>query len=222
MNYYRRYMADYQGATMALSLVEHGAYTLLLDFYYTEESPLPLDSDQLAIICRAIRLEERAAIEKVLAKYFTRRSDGWHNLRADHEIAASKTARENGSKAWSAGSKVKSDTGSDTGLDTGCDTGKVHPLNHSTTQPPKPSTTQVPDWVPAEAWAAFVEMRQKTKAALTEHAKKLVIAELAKLRAQGHDPGEALNRSTMHCWKSVFPPRGAPAKSADGKPVLSL
>lgn len=29
MNYYRRYMADYLSKTASLSLVEHGAYTLL-------------------------------------------------------------------------------------------------------------------------------------------------------------------------------------------------
>lgn len=43
MNYYRRYSGDYLRDTSKLSVLEHGAYSLLLDYYYSEETPLPLD-----------------------------------------------------------------------------------------------------------------------------------------------------------------------------------
>ena len=41
MNFYKRYMADYQSKTSRLTLIEHGAYTLLLDEYYVNDRLQP-------------------------------------------------------------------------------------------------------------------------------------------------------------------------------------
>jgi uncharacterized protein YdaU (DUF1376 family) len=98
MNYYRRYVGDYLRDTSRISLLEHGAYTILLDHYYAEELPAPLDLSEIYRMCRATMPEERAAVDRVLAKYFRRRDDGYHNARADREIEVSKKARENGAK----------------------------------------------------------------------------------------------------------------------------
>lgn len=98
MIYFRLYIENFDGATLDLSMLEDGAYNRLMRFYYRTELPLPLDSDRLARVCRAITLEERAAIAAVLDRYFLRRPDGWHNERADHEIKVSKIARDNGSR----------------------------------------------------------------------------------------------------------------------------
>jgi len=87
MNYYRRYVGDYLKDTSRLSMLEHGAYGLLLDYYYAEERPIPLDLDEVFRMVRAIAPAERRAIEKVLSAYFERRADGYHNARADEEIA---------------------------------------------------------------------------------------------------------------------------------------
>ncbi len=104
VNYYRRYIGDFQADTMALSMMEQGAYDRLLDYYYAGEQPIPLNKDRAAIICRAVTLEERAAVDTVLHGFFTREDDGWHNQRADRELAISlpvievqkKNARANG------------------------------------------------------------------------------------------------------------------------------
>lgn len=100
MNYYRRYVGDYLRKTARLSMLEHGAYNLLLDYYYAEEKPLPLDVDEICRMVRAIRTEERKAIERVLALKFNAQSDGYHNDRADAEMriasTAIETAKENG------------------------------------------------------------------------------------------------------------------------------
>lgn len=102
MNYYRRYIGDYGKATTLLSLAEHGAYALLLDHYYAYEAPLPLDMEDVFRIARAIKPEERKAVERVLAKYFTQEPDGFHNGRADAELEraqpAIEAAKRNGSK----------------------------------------------------------------------------------------------------------------------------
>lgn len=91
MNYYRRYVGDYLRKTARLSMIEHGAYNLLLDYYYAEESPIPLDTDEACRMVRAIRPDERKAIEKVLALYFTKQDDGFHQGRVDSEIAVAQS-----------------------------------------------------------------------------------------------------------------------------------
>jgi uncharacterized protein YdaU (DUF1376 family) len=89
VNYYRRYVGDMQADTMALSCMEQGVYDRLLDHMYATEKPIPLNSDRAALICRAITLEEKAAVQYVLDAYFDRQSDGWHHKRVEKEIAIS-------------------------------------------------------------------------------------------------------------------------------------
>lgn len=102
MNYYRRYSGDYLRKTARLSFTEHGAYGLMLDYYYAEERPLPLDHEEIFIMCRALKPADRAAIVKILGLFFEKKNDGYHNARADEEITkaapAIKAARDNGSK----------------------------------------------------------------------------------------------------------------------------
>ena len=69
--------------------------------------------------------------------------------------------------------------------------------------PPKPSFI-LPDWIPEEPWTAFVEMRKKIRAPLTDPAITLTLRELQKLRNEGHDPAAVLEQSTMHAWRGVF------------------
>lgn len=96
MIYYRRYLGSYLRKTSRLSMLEHGAYGLLLDYYYAEETPIPLELDDVYRMVRALLPEERRAVVKVLSLYFEKRDDGYHNARADEEIAATAAVRENG------------------------------------------------------------------------------------------------------------------------------
>ncbi len=96
MNYYRRYSGDYLRDTARLTLTEHGAYTLMLDYYYSDEQPLPVDRDEIYLLVRAMRTADQRAVDKVLSLYFELREDGYHQKRVDAEIAASKSARDNG------------------------------------------------------------------------------------------------------------------------------
>lgn len=137
MNYYRRYVGDYLKDTSRLSLLEHGAYTMLLDHYYAEEQPMPLDRQEIYTMVRAMTPADKKAVDKVLAKYFFREGDGYHNARADHEIEVSRKARDNGGKGGRP--KTERPTGEETetvtGSVTGMGTGSGHPptTNH---QPP--------------------------------------------------------------------------------------
>ena len=101
MNFYKRYMADYQSKTSRLTLIEHGAYTLLLDEYYVSERGLPAELDGLYRICRAMNKAEQAAVRAVAEQFFPVGEDGLrHNPRASVEIGAAapsiEAARLNG------------------------------------------------------------------------------------------------------------------------------
>ena len=78
----------------------------------------------------------------------------------------------------------------------------------------------LPDWIPVEPWQAYLEMRNKKRKPATDYAKKLVVAELEKLRAAGNEPGAVLDRSTKAGWTDVYAvPAGA---SVSGKTLEQL
>ena len=105
--WYPHYPGDYGRDTAHLSLVQHGAYRLLLDHYYSTGSPLPSDVITLHRICRAFDQTERDAVDSVLAQFFDLRADGYHNSRADLELARRMEIRERlsnaGKKRWHKG-----------------------------------------------------------------------------------------------------------------------
>jgi len=63
----------------------------------------------------------------------------------------------------------------------------------------------LPHWIPVDAWNGFCEMRKKSKSALTERARVLLIGKLLELRDSGQDVGKVLDQSTSNGWKSVYP-----------------
>lgn len=187
MIYFRCYIEAYDRATTDLSALEDGTYYRLLRHYYKAEAPLPLDSDKLARICRAITLEERAAIAAVLDRFFIRQSDGWHNERADHEIHVSRTARENGSRGGRPSAETEHETGNETetatesqtedrtdaeakdGTGSGQPINQNNPFNLSTsqpsTQPPSARATRsgrkTPPCDTSDAWSAYSDAYAK-------------------------------------------------------------
>jgi hypothetical protein len=81
--------------------------------------------------------------------------------------------------------------------------------------PTQPNRTKKPpgadapaEWIPAEAWAGFVDMRMKMREPLTDRAVTLIVKELDRLRADGHDVGMVLDQSTRNNWRDVYPLKG--------------
>lgn len=107
MNYYERHIGDYLKDTAHLSLLEHGVYGRLLDVYYTRECGI--GETEAARLVGAKSKEERAALESVLAEFFTRAEGTWTHGRCDAEIeryrdkqrkaSASANARWQGTKS---------------------------------------------------------------------------------------------------------------------------
>lgn len=75
----------------------------------------------------------------------------------------------------------------------------------------------LPDWLPAEPWKAWLEVRQKIKAPNTAKALSLAITALDDLRGKGFDPKAVLENCVMRGWRGIYPPaatKGEPDYSA--------
>lgn len=67
-------------------MIEHGAYRILLDAYYTREVPLPTDRRACYKLARAQSKDERAAVDYVIEEFFIVQETGIHHARCDAEI----------------------------------------------------------------------------------------------------------------------------------------
>ena len=102
MNYYEHHLGDYMRDTVHLSVLEDGIYRRLLDQYYIRERPLPLDHADCCKLARAASRSERDAVGYVLREYFEQREDGYHQPRADAEIARFKDKQRKASASANA------------------------------------------------------------------------------------------------------------------------
>ena len=83
MNYYERFVGDFQRDTGHLSCTEIGVYDRLLDHYYATEIPLPKDYTDLCRISRAMDKIEQKAVRRVADEFSPVAEDGMrHNARA--------------------------------------------------------------------------------------------------------------------------------------------
>jgi uncharacterized protein YdaU (DUF1376 family) len=111
VNYYRRFPGDYQRDTGHLSLTEHGAYTVLLDHYYSLEQPLPASLEGLYRVCRAMTRHEQEAVASVVEQFFPLGPDGRrHNRRCDEEIGQMGARREVASEKGRLGGRPRKES----------------------------------------------------------------------------------------------------------------
>jgi hypothetical protein len=77
--------------------------------------------------------------------------------------------------------------------------------------PPAAPVVVLPDWLPESTWNSWVEHRVALKAPLTDRAAELCIKRLAEMRAEGHDPIEAIDQSVRGGkWTDIYAPRPKP------------
>jgi uncharacterized protein YdaU (DUF1376 family) len=84
--YYRFYPGDYLRDTSGLTLIEHGAYNLLLHYYYSTEGCVLDEKPRLYRLCGAVTPEEQVAVDYVISTYFPSINGKLTNKRADAEI----------------------------------------------------------------------------------------------------------------------------------------
>jgi len=85
MNYYERHLGDYAKDAGHLDMLEHGAYSMLMDRYYATEAGIP-DADVYRVT-RAKSAAEKAAAKRVLTEFFTLTDGVWIKGRIEREIA---------------------------------------------------------------------------------------------------------------------------------------
>jgi uncharacterized protein YdaU (DUF1376 family) len=86
LHYYQHNISDYRADTGHLTLLEHGCYHQLLDQYYLNEEPLPLDIDKIFRLLTARTQDEKNAIKNVLKDFFVETEAGFIQRRCDNEI----------------------------------------------------------------------------------------------------------------------------------------
>jgi len=64
---------------------------------------------------------------------------------------------------------------------------------------------EIPDWVPADAWNGWIEMRKRKGKPLTDRAAAQAIDRLKALADDGYPPGGVLDQSTFEAWTGLFP-----------------
>lgn len=161
VNYYERHLGDYARDTAHLTMMEHGAYGLLLDRYYSTEAGIP--ADQVHRLARVRTPAERAAVDAVLTEFFVLVDGLWINGRASREIEKAQSkinaARKNGTRG---GRPKRNPTGTyekPTGLSVGSENetqAKAHQTPDTRYQIPdkETHTPEVIDAEPREATAA--------------------------------------------------------------------
>jgi uncharacterized protein YdaU (DUF1376 family) len=86
MHYYEFNVADYRADTAHLSLLEHGIYRQLMDWYYLDEKPIPL-ATQVVMRRLAMGSEGLHNLENVLTDFFHKTEKGYCHKRIEQEIA---------------------------------------------------------------------------------------------------------------------------------------
>ena len=83
--YMQLYTSDYLADTAHLTTEEHGAYLLLLMNYWQRAKPLDNSNGRLAHVTR-LSAERWAAVEPVLAEFFTIDGETWTQARIERDL----------------------------------------------------------------------------------------------------------------------------------------
>lgn len=123
-HWYPRYPGDYSKDTAHLSMLEHGAYILLLDHYYStgpidtkqcnSNASLMPDHSRIYRIAGAHTKEETQAVDNVIMYFFYLKDGFYHQKRADEIIQKQKESYEKRSNAGSKGGKAKASSNATT------------------------------------------------------------------------------------------------------------
>lgn len=223
MNFYQHHIGDFNNATRHLSRIERSIYRDLLELYYDTEKPLTTDFDRLARRCLVDDCD-RGAMREVLNEFFTLEDDGYHNTRADKEIAAYQRMAEGGKrgaeKRWGKGNDsppiaTPSTPHAKANANHEPITNNQEPIK---TPAPKPAQFD-PQWLPTpiglkqEKWVEWVLYRSKIGRKPKPETWKKQIEFLESCIAKGINPADLIDESIRNGWQGLFEPKGQPRAS---------
>jgi hypothetical protein len=132
---------------------------------------------------RSIRDEETTKEHK--RNYINKRRAAEKQSTVDHETSTVERCRDN----------AEADT-------------EAESVKKKTTSSRAATTFVPPDWVPAEQWSSFIQMRKAMKSVpFTNAAAAGVVRELWKLVTEGNDAASLLDTAVMNGWRTVYPPK---------------
>lgn len=189
MNYYKRHIGDYAKKAGHLSILEHGVYTLLMDAYYDrEQAPTKQEAVRIS---RARTPDELAALDAVLADFFTEtdgryvqtrieeeftkaeaqamanQANGKHGGRPRKPKGETKKAKENQTKTHSVSDENQNDNEKNPNP-------SIHQSTNPTTEKQKNSSPSgsrlAPDWSLPADWKTWAEQERPELDVLTQAA----------------------------------------------------
>jgi uncharacterized protein YdaU (DUF1376 family) len=196
-------------------MLEHGAFTKLLDYYYSTEKPLPVDRCER--IAGAYEPDEREAVQSV---FFCLSDQGWVNAKADEVIAQFRSkslkAKESAERRWK---RTDSDGNANAYADAML-TQNSKPITQKKDQKQKPAAraepfVDAPEWLDADAWSEWCQYRKGKK--WTLRAQALSIAKLRELMLGGSDPPSVIRQSIAAGWTGLFPLKTGASHEANRK-----
>jgi len=231
LQWYPKFPGDYARDTAHLTMLEHGAYNLLMDYYYSTAKPLPANEDtnaptlvgtnnpRLYRICRAVTQEEQNAVDMVIKDFFTLIDGKYHQGRADSEIEKRvlisdkrKLARASrGKKDKNKGKNSPTNVPTNEGTSVG--THEDTTTTTTTTTPIKKESLEIPSFIDGDTWLDFVKHRGGSK--FTKLMAVRIVNQLAEWHGKGHDVNDVLNTSIMNGWKGVFEPEAKKGNKND-------
>ncbi len=196
-SWYPFYVGDYARKTAHLSMLEHGAYRLLLDHYYATGEPLPDDNVKLFRICRARTPSERQSVLSTVAEFFTKDGTLLRSEKCDRVL----DKQLNYSNSQSAKAKLRHSNGNATAMPRARVTKTI-----TKTKVSKDTIEDVvlPDWLPKESWEEFKQHRRNKKDPLTPLAESKALKLLMGFVSQGHDPIELIDKAIASGWKTFY------------------
>jgi uncharacterized protein YdaU (DUF1376 family) len=221
MHYYKRNLGDYAKKAGRLSMLQHGSYTLLIDACYDREQFPTLD--EAIEWTWASTTEEIEAVTFVLRKFFVVQDGLYVQQRIADELAdyqgkavtnkriadEREANRRNALTVRDEKSTKRVPVVNEPPPNHEPRTNNQEPIKEKKASPTPASPAFVcPEWIPAETWAAYLQVRKDKKNKNGTHALDLIVKDLVAYRAKGYDAVDVLNNSIKNGWVAVYEPKG--------------
>lgn len=197
MKFWKRWISDIRDATRHCSLAQRGAYSALLDEYYSTQAPLSPDPATLHRMANALDAHERNAVNAIVKEFFfLSEEDGLlHNRRADRYLMKELPMMERRLAKAQKGAEAR----------------WSKPNAHGEVKEKKPrgnghdkAAFTLPDWVPAVKWSTWMGLRKANTRKPESQA--AAVRQLDKLRSQGHAPDDVLDYCIAGGYQGLFAP----------------
>lgn len=237
MDWFPWYPRIFRAATRHLTTEQRCFYRDLIDEYMETREPLPDHDVALAGICRT-DVKTWSENSTVIKKFFRKEGDQlFHdfcdlNLIEQDKVSKSRTksAKNAALKRWENKKKpiMRDVCATECGTDALAMPGNatlqdttLHNITEGKEPIPHKPPFLIPDWIQPGDWKDYSDMRQKIRKPMTDRAKKLAVATLEKLKAEGHDPKAVLQQSVFNSWQGLFAPKGNSNENPSRQPSYS-